>query len=90
MAFLVQCILPGYEVRAVTRGVSKKGNEFRSIRVESPDGDSTCEISCTRSELFPQVDGLRKAMVCNFNCVAVSGRERSYISLVDSPVIVEA
>lgn len=88
MAFLIDCIMTGYEVRGITSGTSKKGNPYRVIRVESPDG-RTAEISCTAPELMDSVDSLRKTQVCNFYVRAVSGRERSYISLTALPVIVE-
>lgn len=89
MAFLIDATLKGYEVRGVSSGVSKKGNEFRSIRVESQDG-RTAEISCTNPQLYAIVDSLTKATICNFDVRAVAGRERSYITLLREPVIVEA
>lgn len=87
MAFLIDATMKGYECRGVESGVSKKGNPFRSIRVESQDG-RTAEISCTNSTLFGAVDGLRKASVYNFDVRAVAGRERSYLSLLAAPTIV--
>lgn len=85
MAFLIDCTMFGYEVRGVQRGTSRKGTEFRSIRVESPDG-RTAEISCTDPELFAGVDGLQKADVMDFKVRAVAGRERSYLSLLALPL----
>lgn len=87
MAFLVDATLKGYECRGVSSGTSRKGNPYRSIRIESQDG-RTAEISCTDSALFPAVDGLRKAGVYNFDVRAVAGRERSYLSLLAAPVLV--
>lgn len=87
MAFLIDCTLKGYEVRGVTTGTSKKGNVFKSIRVESQDGRNA-EISCTNESLFASVDTLKKTNVCNFDVRAVSGREYSYITLLREPVVV--
>ena len=87
MAFLIDATMLAYECRGVTTGTSKKGNVFKSIRVESQDG-RTAEISCTDPELFAAVDGLRKASVYNFVVRAVAGRERSYISLLAAPLLV--
>ena len=85
MAFLVDATLKGYECRGVASGTSKKGNQFYSIRLESPDG-RTCEVSCTDSGLFGAVQMMRKTSVYNLDCRMVSGRERSYISLLRAPV----
>lgn len=85
MAFSVDATLKGYEVRGVTSGVSKAGRPWRSIRVESPDG-RTAELSCSDSNMFPNVDSLVKAEVCNFDVRCVAGRERSYIVLLAVPV----
>lgn len=87
MAFLIDCTMKAYECRGVTTGTSKKGNTFKSIRVESLDG-RTAEISCTDSSLFGAVDSLRKASVYNFDVRAVAGRERSYLSLLSAPLLV--
>lgn len=87
MAFLIDATMKGYECRGVTTGTSRKGNAFKSIRVESPDG-RTAEISCTDATLFGAVDGLRKASVYNFDVRAVAGRERSYLSLLAAPLLV--
>lgn len=86
MAFLIDCYMRGYEVRGVSRGTSRKGNEFRSIRVESEDG-RTAEISCTSPEFFEAVDSLKKADICDFYVRAVAGRERSYLSLLALPTL---
>lgn len=86
MAFLIDCVMYGYEVRGVTSGTSKKGNAFRSIRVESQDG-RTAEISCTDSQLFAGVDALKKAENYDFTVRAVAGRERSYLSLLAVPTV---
>lgn len=88
MAFLIDATMKGYECRGVTTGTSKRGNVFKSIRVESQDG-RTAEISCTNEGLFPAVDQLKKAGVYNFDVRAVAGRERSYLMLVREPVVVE-
>lgn len=89
MAFLIDATMKAYEVRGVSSGTSKKGNQFYSIRLESPDG-RTCELSVTDSALFPAVEKLHKADICNFDVRAVSGRERSYISLLAEPVLVQS
>lgn len=87
MAFLIDATMKAYECRGVTTGTSKKGNTYKSIRVESQDG-RTAEISCTDSSLFAAVDALRKASVYNFDVRAVAGRERSYLSLLAAPLLV--
>lgn len=87
MAFLVDATIKGYECRGVTSGTSKKGNKFYSIRLESLDG-RTCEVSCTDSSLFGSVELMRKASIYNLDVRLVSGRERSYISLLAAPVLV--
>ena len=87
MAFLINATMMAYEVRAVNSGVSKAGKPWRSIRVESLEGD-TAEISCSDASLFASVDSLKKTDVCNFDVRAVAGRERSYIVLVAPPLLV--
>lgn len=86
MAFLIDCKLEGYEIRGVSTGTSKKGNQFKSIRCESGSGNN-CEISVTNPDLFSSVDGLAKGDVVNLDVRAVSGRERSYITLLSSPFV---
>lgn len=86
MAFLLNCSINDYEVRSVTSGTSKKGNIFKSIKLESPDGNS-CEVSCTNDQLFTDVDKLRKGDIISARVLAVSGRERSYITLLGTPVV---
>lgn len=87
MAFLIDATMKGYECRGVGSGTSKRGNAFRTIRVESQDG-RTAELSCTDSDLFGVVDNLRKGATYNFDVRAVAGRERSYLSLLAAPVLV--
>lgn len=87
MSFLIDATMKGYECRGVETGTSKKGNTFKTIRVESQSG-RTAEISCTDSNLFGACDALRKASVYNFDVRAVAGRERSYLMLVGAPVLV--
>lgn len=86
MAFLLECVIDGYEVRGVQTGSSKKGNTFKSIRLESEGGQS-CEVSTTDSSLFSSVDVLRKGDVITAKVRAVSGRERSYITLLTQPIV---
>lgn len=86
MAFLIDCTLEGYEVRGITTGTSKKGNVFKSIRCESGQGN-TCEISVTNMDLFGSVDQLSKGDIASFDVRAVSGRDRSYITLMAAPVV---
>lgn len=85
MAFLIDCKMMAYECRGVETGTSKRGNVFKTIRVESPTG-RTAEISCTDSDLFPSVDRLQKAGIYNFDVRAVAGRERSYLQLLHEPM----
>lgn len=87
MSFLVDAVLVGYEVRGVDRGTSKKGTEWRSIRVEDAAAGRTAEISCTDSALFPYVDNLSKGDICTFEVRAVAGRERSYLTLLKLPQV---
>lgn len=86
MAFLLDCFIENYEVRGVQTGTSKKGNTYKSIKVESPEGNSA-EISCTDEKLFYDVDQLHKGDIISCNVMAVSGRERSYISLRSMPIV---
>ena len=89
MAFSLDARLIGYEVRGVSQGTSKKGNEFLTLRVESPDGKSN-EISVTNSGLFGAVRQLRKGDVCNLDVAAVAGPQRSFVMLTAAPVLVPA
>lgn len=86
MAFLIDCKLEGYEVRGIQTGTSKKGNVYKSIRCESKEGN-TCEISVTNQDLFGHVDQLSKGDIVTLDVRAVSGRERSYITLMSAPVV---
>lgn len=88
MAFNIDCRLIGYEVRGVGTGTSRAGNPFRTVRIESPDGSKTNEISVTKPELFASVDQLRKGFVCNFDVAAVAGPKRSFLILTTAPVVV--
>lgn len=88
MAFLIDATMKGYECRGISTGTSKRGNTFKTIRVESPDG-RTAEISCTDANLFGAVDSLRRAAVYNFDVRAVAGRERSYLQLLAAPLLVD-
>lgn len=87
MAFLIDCTMKGYKVLAVKSGTSKKGNTFYSLSVFR-DG-RTAEVSCTKPELFAPVAQLREMDTVNLDVRAVSGKDRSYISLLDAPVMVE-
>lgn len=86
MAYLIDCVIDDYEVRGVTTGTSKKGNTFKSIKLESLEGN-TCEVSVTNDALFYDVDKLTKGDVITCRVRAVSGRERSYLSLLSAPVV---
>lgn len=86
MAFAIDATIDDYEVRGVTAGVSAKGNSFRSIRLESMGGYSV-EISCTNEQLFPSVDNLNKGDMVSCLVRAVSGRDRSYVSLLTAPEV---
>lgn len=87
MAFLIDATMKGYKVLGVKSGTSKKGNTYYSLTVFR-DG-RTAEVSCTKPELFPTLVQLREMDVVNLDVMAVSGKDRSYISLLDAPVIVE-
>lgn len=86
MAFLIDCTLSNYEVRGVETGTSKKGNSFRSVRVESQSG-RTAEISVTKPEFFTDVDRLKKGDLISCEVMAVAGKERSYLSMLNAPVV---
>lgn len=86
MAFLADATIEDYEVRGVDTGTSKKGNTFKSLRLESMQG-RTLEVSCTDPELFADVDKLRKGDMVSCMCRFVAGKERSYVSLLSSPVV---
>lgn len=85
--FNIEATMKGYKVLGVRTGTSKAGKTFKSIDVYR-DG-KTAEISCSDPELFYSVDMLGEMDVANFDVRAVSGRERSYITLVGAPVIVQ-
>lgn len=87
MSFLIDATMKGYECRGTETGTSKKGNTFKTIRLES-HGGRTCEVTCTDSNLFGAVDAMRKASIYNLDVRAVAGRERSYIMLLEAPVLV--
>ena len=87
MAFLIDATMKGYRVLGIRTFHSKKGTEGRSIDVYK-DGRNA-EISCTDANLIPYVDGLQQMDIVNLDVVAVSGKERSYIMLVNSPVLVD-
>lgn len=84
---MIDCTMKGYMVLDVSSGVSKKGNTFYSMTVFR-DG-RIAEVSCTKPELFAQVAQLREMDTVNLDVRAVSGKERSYLSLLDAPVMVE-
>lgn len=86
MAFLIDCTLSNYEVRGVEQGTSKKGNSFRSVRVESQSG-RTAEISVTKPEFFTDVDRLKKGDIISCEVMAVAGKDRSYLSMTNAPVV---
>lgn len=87
MAFSVDCTLKGYEVRGVGGGVSKKGNEYKTIRLEGQDG-YTCEVSVTDPQLFGVVGTLKKGTVVNVDVRAVANQKTSFLSLLRAPVLV--
>lgn len=86
MAFILNASIKDYEVRGTESGTSKKGNDYMSLRVESKDGFSL-QISVTDSSLFPDVKALRRGDIISCDVMAVSGKERSYVSLRSVPVV---
>lgn len=86
MAFLIDATIEDYEVRGVDTGTSKKGNTFKSVRLESMQG-RTVEVSCTDPQLFPALDNLKKGDMVSCMVRAVAGKERSYVSLLTAPVV---
>lgn len=86
MAFLADASIEDYEVRGVDAGVSKKGNDYMSLRLESMEG-RTLEVSCTDPALFADVERLKKGDMISCMCRFVAGRERSYVSLLSSPIV---
>ena len=86
MAFLLQATINDYEVRGHTSGTSKKGKEYYSLRLESKDG-YTVELSCTDENLFPDIKALKRGDIISCEVMAVSGKERSYITLRSVPVV---
>lgn len=87
MAFLVEARMEGYEVRGVDSGTSKANKPWRSVRVESGDGRSGAEISTSDANMFAAVDALQKGDIADFMVRLVSGKERSYIVLIQPPVV---
>lgn len=86
MAFVVNCAIGPVEVRAVQSGTSKKGNPFRSIKLD--DGSAyTLDVSCTDAQLFAEVDKLAKGDLVMLPARCVATKERSYIMLTGSPVV---
>lgn len=81
MAYCIDCMVHGAEIRGVTTGTSKKGNLFKSIRCEDSGGRSF-EVTSTDSSLFPTIDCLSKGDMADMGIRAVAGRERSYLSLL--------
>lgn len=86
MAFALDAKLSDYEVRGVSQGTSKKGNPYRVIRLESLTG-YPLEVSCTNGSLFSEVDKLKRGDMVTCDIRAVSGRDRSYVSLMAAPVV---
>lgn len=86
MAFLMDAIISDYEVRGVDSGISKKGNTFKSLRLESMAG-RTLEVSCTDSNLFADVDKLQKGDLISCSVRAVAGKDRSYVTLLAAPTV---
>lgn len=86
MAFALDAKLSDYEVRAVSQGTSKKGNPYRVVRLESLTG-YPLEVSCTNDDLFGEVDKLKRGDMVTCDVRAVSGRDRSYVSLLSAPVV---
>ena len=87
MAFSVEATMKGYEVRHVGGGVSQKGNQYKTIKLEGPDGYQA-EVSCTKPELFASVDRLKKTQIVNLDVRCVSSQKTSFISLLREPVLV--
>lgn len=85
MAFLLDCVIDDYEVRAVSSGTSRKGNPFMVVKVESQEGHDA-EISVTSTELFSSVSSLHKGDLITCRVLAVSTPKRSYIQLMNAPV----
>ena len=86
MAYLLDCVIDDVEVRGIGGGVSKKGNDFKTIRCEDREGRDF-EISCTNDDLFSSVSALRKGDMITARVLAVSTPKRSYISLAGSPIV---
>lgn len=86
MAFAIRCVLVGYEVRGVQSGTSKKGAAWRGLRLEDSEGHG-CEVSTTKSDYFPAIDACKRGDLVTCDCIAVAGRERSYIMLADAPQV---
>ena len=79
MAFMIDATMKGYKVLGVKTGTSKKGNTFKSLSLFR-DG-RTAEVSVTDPQLFGAVDALSELDVVNVDVRAVSGKDRSWISL---------
>lgn len=86
MAYLLQATINDYEVRGHTQATSKKGKDYMTLRLESKDGYSV-ELSCTDESLFPDVNALKRGDIISCEVMAVSGKERSYITLRSVPVV---
>ena len=86
MAYSVNCAIGPVEVRSVERGVSKKGNEYRSLKLD--DGSAyILDVSCTDSSLFSDLDSLGKGDLVMLKARCVATKDRSFISLVAAPVV---
>lgn len=86
MAFLLQAKINDYEVRGHSSGTSKKGKEYMTLRIESQDG-YTVELSCTDEDIFPDIKALKRGDIISCDVTAVSGKDRSYITLRSVPVV---
>lgn len=88
MAFLIDATMKGYKVLGVQTGTSKKGKRYCSVSVFK-DG-RTAEVSTSDDALIPYCETLHEMDVVNLDVRAVAGRERSYVLLVEQPVVVQA
>ena len=88
MAFSIDCVLKGYEFRGYEQGTSKKGNQYMSIRLESPSG-KTCEVSTTDQNVFPGIRAMKKGDVADWQVAAIAGKERSFIIMTAAPTVCE-
>lgn len=84
MAFAVDCVLHGYELRGASKDSSKKGVPFVKLRLEAPNGN-TCEPYTSEQNLFPGLLAMRKGTVADWPVAAIAGQKASYIKLLGEP-----